>query len=99
MKNNATKKQASANATDEPSAANSQPKRKEGYYNWLKIKAKAGTVERTLSFPIKPEFEDWLWELDALYGDPDHDPNSTFELEGNGRMKISLSIVNFQKKF
>lgn len=90
MKNNATEKQPSANATEKPSKAG---------FNWLKIKAKAGTVERTLSFPIKPEFEDWLWELDALYGDPNHDPNSTFELEGNGRMKITLSIETFQQKF
>lgn len=93
MNKNATKKRPSANATDEPSAAN--PRKN----NWLKIKAKLGTVERTLSFPIKPEFEDWIWELYALYMEPGFDPRDTFELEGNGKMKFSMSIVNFQKNF
>ena len=103
MKNNATKKQPSANATKKPSSAKPEQQLDHPEQtmtgNWLKFSAKCGPVERSLTFPIKPEFEDWLWELYALYGEPDTDPRASFELEGNAKMKFSLSIVNFKQNF
>ena len=94
--NNATKKQSKANAAmNQPSAQDADDR----VFRHLRITAKCGTVVRTLTFPITPEMEDWMWELDSLYGDPTTLPHETFELEGNGKMKLSLSILSFERKF
>ena len=95
--NNATKKQSQANAAvKQPSAQDAESDR---IFRHLRITAKCGTVVRTLTFPITHEMEDWMWELDSLYGDPTTLPHETFELEGNGKMKLSLSILSFERKF
>lgn len=104
MKNNATKTQSSANATKtQPSASIAEATVSQGYLPWvsnrLKFTAKCGTVERSLTFPITKEIEDWIWQVYSLYGEPEVEPEDTFELEGNGKMKITLSIVNFKKTF
>jgi len=98
MKNNATKTQSSANnAETTVQAGQRQPSM--GCVNYLKFTAKVGTVERSLTFPIQKDFEDWLWELDSIYGDPSIEPRESYELEGNSKMKITLSIVNYKRKF
>lgn len=104
MKNNATnKKQPSANATKQSSASRAEATVSQGYLsgvsNRLKFTAKCGTVERSLTFPINADIEDWIWQVYSLFGEPDVAPEDTFELEGNGKMKITLSIVNFKKTF
>lgn len=104
MKKNATKTQSSANATKkQPSASIAEATVSQGYLpgvsNRLKFTAKCGTVERSLTFPINAEIEDWIWAVYSLYGEPEVEPEDTFELEGSGKMKITLSIVNFKKTF
>ena len=103
MKNNATKTQSSANATKQSSASRAEATVSHGYLqgvsNRLKFTAKCGTVERSLTFPINKDIEDWILEVYSLYGEPEVSPEDSFELEGNGKMKITLSIVNFKKTF
>ena len=104
MKNNATKTQSSANATKKQSSASrAEATVSQGYLqgvsNRLKFTAKCGTVERSLTFPINKDIEDWIWQVYSLYGEPEVSPEDSFELEGNGKMKITLSIVNFKKTF
>ncbi len=104
MKKNATKTQSSANATKtQPSASIAEATVSQGYLpgvsNRLKFTAKCGTVERSLTFPINADIEDWIWQVYSLFGEPDVESEDTFEFEGNGKMKITLSIVNFKKTF
>lgn len=68
------------------------------------ISAKCGNVEKSVTFPIPADWEDWMKELSAKRAaaiEAGQTPTSdtTFEVEGLRSMGIKINIFKFGEKF
>lgn len=64
----------------------------------LSIKAKYGTQERELTFPVPAEMLDWIEQIKLPTNDSENDP-MRFCIEGSKKIQISISLMDLRRKF
>lgn len=64
----------------------------------LSIKAKCGTQERELSFPVPAEMLEWLEQIKLPTAENESDP-MRFCVEGSRRIQLSISLFDLRRRF
>ncbi len=64
----------------------------------LSIKAKCGTQERELSFPVPAEMLEWIEQIELPTSENENDPKR-FCVEGSRKIQLSISLMDLRRKF
>lgn len=64
----------------------------------LSIKAKCGTQERELTFPVPADMLEWMEQIQLPTNESESDP-MRFCVEGSRKIQFSISIMDLRRKF
>lgn len=64
----------------------------------LSIKAKCGTQERELTFPVPADMLEWMEQIQLPTDENESDPMS-FCVEGSRKIQFSISLMDLRRKF
>lgn len=64
----------------------------------LSIKAKCGTQERELTFPVPSAMLGWIEQIQLPTGENENDP-MRFCVEGSRKIQLTISLLDLRRKF
>lgn len=65
----------------------------------LSIRAKCGTAERELTFPVPAEMVEWMEGLQLPDSSESNDDPMHYSVEGNRKIQITISLFDMRRKF
>lgn len=64
----------------------------------LSLKAKCGSVERELTFPVPAEILEWLQRVELPTAENEGEA-MRFNVEGSRKIQLTVTLLDLQRKF